>query len=799
MNCNCLKIIVFLYATVFVGSKVGLATEIQTISESADSFDWKPAIGMHIRHSGEDSIKIVGLQEGDWNYAQATLNLDSLKPGRRYILRGFLRVEEIEKDEYPPWLKIGMNDIAGKELSQQVTTPYDLSMLNVWQHFVCRFKLEKEISRAYLAVEKGTNCSNSITLYIKDVTIEQLHYGFVLSTEASEELAKLSESRPRLYLDKNDINRLKSSLYKPPYLRFWKAAKQKADRYVRENPPAKLPDSDGNIRPFGKKLPVLALAYLLTDDSEYLKATKKWMDALCSYPNWAQNNDLGPSHILRGMCVVYDWLYDYFSPAERERYRTKIARHVAILHELLENQNIWWARDYLHNHNYVDAGAIGIAGLALYGEKHEALDWIIAAETNFRKVLEVLPPDGAWYEGVGYWSYAMEALLRYFVAMEPIFGMERIKKHFFFRNATRFRLHMSTPGFEHIIPYSDSADFDWYGPGYILRKLAGLYSDSTAQWLANKIEEAREYKELFDWQSWLDLLWYDPNVKAQLPDSLPTWAHFSDLGLFVRRSDWSASGSLTFFKAGSPQGSQAEAMDLFVSGHAHPDQGTFLFWKDGDWVIGDDGYVLKKMTRNQNVLIFNDIGQLGEGGIWFDEKSEIKRFKGTAKIEKITSNERFSFVTANLSKIIHPKAGVKTWKRTISIYENYFIIVRDEVEMKNRGYISSFIHIENGNIYQDKCHFIYSRNRNDVNIVLHSKIDLKCEVLKGFRINNSEEEICVNAEVKNFKRNILFTIIVPGKKTSLRYEFLDRIIYNRMSLNIDDVCFVIDFERHEVN
>lgn len=499
-------------------------------------------------------------------------------------------------------------------------------------------------------------------------------------------------AHPRLYVDRDKLADIKDRLSSYPYSKFWENVRVDADKYTAENLPhtiAGLGESD--IRGLGKQLPVLAFVYLLTGDNRYLENIRRRMDAMSAYENWATNQDIGAAHLLFGMSVTYDWLFDSFTPDERQRYRARIYRQANIFYRLLADRKIWWARAHLQNHNHVNVMSLAVAGVALCNEAKEAAEWLNAAEDNFRRVLAILPADGAGYEGVNYWSYGMEALLRYFMATGKIYGLGAVQGSPYFRNAATYRLHMSLPGFKESADYGDSPRFEWHGPGYILRALAGLFEDGRAQWLAERIERARGPRARY---SWADLVWYNENIQPVPPDDLPIHAYFDSLGIFVSRTDWSDDASWFFFKAGPPQGREAAASKdgRRGLGHVHPDQGQFLVWAHGSWLINDDGYVLLKRTSNHNVLTFNGVGQSGEGRKWFN----ASQLRMPVRMLHSDMRKEFQYFEADLSSAYPPDAGLKKWIRTFIVWRGNRAIIRDEVELNGPGHVESFIHLEQG-------------------------------------------------------------------------------------------------------
>ena len=115
-----------------------------------------------------------------------------------------------------------------------------------------------------------------------------------------------------------------------------------------------------------------AFAYKMEGDPKYLKAAKVYMDAAVSYDVWGYsfnkpNTDLAAGHLLYGLGVGYDLLYNDLTPAERDRYRAKLATQGHLMY-------VYWKTKpgrtiaYSQNHTFIPMAGLGIAAYAVYGE-----------------------------------------------------------------------------------------------------------------------------------------------------------------------------------------------------------------------------------------------------------------------------------------------------------------------------------------------------------------------------------------------------------------------------------------------
>ncbi len=529
----------------------------------------------------------------------------------------------------------------------------------------------------------------------------------------------IKEDHPRMYLDSEFLKELKDSIEEEPYATFFSEMKQKADYYLDETPKTNEEFSlmyDGDIRKYGNMLPDLALTFLLTNDNKYLQASKKWMNALSEYDDWGTNEDLGASHILFGMSVAYDWLYNNFSDSERIRYRKKISVQVALLHDCLMEEETcntkWWANNFLQNHNHVNTLGIFSAGISIYEFDISADNYIQDSYENFANVLEALPPDGSYHEGVAYWSYAASSLIKYFALEEQIYTEKRYLSNPWFQNTSKFRLYASTPDFKSFIKFADSSEHDYYGPDYILYFLGDKFQDGHSQWLANKINQVSDNPDENSNSNCFTLIFYNHNVKPKSPEDLSLQVFFSDLGLYISRSNWNDDSLQLFFKAGPPIGYNAQQnYDYDIgSSHVHPDIGSFVVNGFGEKLVIDNGYSYKKLSKNHNLVLFNKSGQLGEGAVWFNY-SEFIAQRGKVKIISKKINNNCESFTIDLKRVYKKNNQINKYFRHIYFVNKELIIIIDEIETYFKQNIIWNLHTFNyGKTIVSEDEILYSNN-----------------------------------------------------------------------------------------
>ena len=63
-------------------------------------------------------------------------------------------------------------------------------------------------------------------------------------------------------------------------------------------------------------------------------------------------------------------------------------------------------------------------GLALFDEVDDAACWIGLPLDKLRRTMDVLGPDGASHEGVGYWEYGVEYMLKFMDPARSLLGVD---------------------------------------------------------------------------------------------------------------------------------------------------------------------------------------------------------------------------------------------------------------------------------------------------------------------------------------------------------------------------------------
>lgn len=689
--------------------------------EAAD-ISWRPRAdtvtierveGVGASADSKASLRVHGTSASGWNYAMSDSR--PMTPGQAYRLTVWMRVDSIGKTTPPPFVKCEFVPAeSGKDLGRANTMIYNIRALGTWQELIVEFRAPEGTATCWLALEKGGSIATEIDAFLDNIKLEEIDKPTQSDEYAldpmPETMTRLSGVHPRIYLTDEKIAYLREAV-KTTHAGLWEEILQQADAAVKSGAP-KYVEDDGHSgaeqlwqRGVGNTQPVLALAWVISQDTRYLDAAKEWALASCSYPTWGLGNmdghDLAAGHQLFGLGIVYDWCYEDLDAQTRATILDTIRRRGVQMAEYGAKRG-----SYLQNHLWVDACGLAIAA-ATYDEIEDAAGWLGIARGKFRTTMTALGPDGASHEGAPYWDYGAEYMLKFMMLARELLDEDMFDNDWW-RNTAYYRLYLALPRnswtrSNNVVDLADAPRNNWYGPDYILRCLAAEYRDGHAQWLAREIDVANVDSPS---ARWLNLLWYDPTVEATPPTDLPTLRHFADMDIVSARTDWSGDESLVVFKCGPCIGH--EAIDAFYydpgSGHSHPDANHFLIFGNGEWLIRDDGY-REKWTGHHNTLLIDGDGQFGEGAMWFRGIEQLS-VKAHPRIIRAESTPEMDIITGDATEVYPMTLGLTRYVRHLLFIKPGTVIVLDDIALDEPRNLELRFHPEQQEATQNGAAFL---------------------------------------------------------------------------------------------
>ena len=467
---------------------------------------------------------------------------------------------------------------------------------------------------------------------------------------------KLSEcvtaaGRPRLFFQEDGLERLREAI-ETTHREKWEKLKAAVDESLDEAPPEYEPPRVGGdptrpgtsndemlwLRQFGYKLPGMALVAVLDDDPKYFEQVRAWALKPAEYPVWGagifENTGLAAKHVLFGVSIAYDWLYERWSPEDRARLEAMLGERGRILYEAAEgiNDRGWWKDTWRQNHAWNGYQALGVTAIALAGVEPEAGVWLEKAVWGGQHIVAELPDEGAYEEGIPYWGYGMEALVRLITAVKP-YGVDFYSAPYF-RNTHLFRLYLAGPDIPSVANFGDGLTRDWHAMRTTMYRLASEYRDPTTQWLAENLPDRKD----LDATCW-GLLWYDPTVESELPPGQPLWHAFTETGFAGARTGWGDDAMTLHLRSGKAHVS-----------HSHLDVNNFLLNAGGEWLLRDYGYGKVGPGYFSKETIYFSTSTLSHNCLVIDEKDQRKEDDSVGVITEATERDGVVWFRSDATK-----------------------------------------------------------------------------------------------------------------------------------------------------
>jgi hypothetical protein len=282
------------------------------------------------------------------------------------------------------------------------------------------------------------------------------------------------------------------------------------------------------------------------------------------------------------------------------------------------------------------------------------------------------------------------------------------------KNTFDYRLYQTAPNWEENINFADVHDKRSSHSISAYYKIASEYNNGHAQWLGELVRTKFLFREAYQSkifpgilpEAFLELIWFNPEIKPQSPESLPLTKHFPDLGLVVMRSSWDTDATHLSFKS-SPAGGHKQwqlSWELDKKNdwktrsltHYHVDFNQFILVHNGASLVIDEGYNRTSKAEIHNLVTVDGTGCVGEK-IWDEgDLSDPVLFdlncKGIhnvwrdvpesaiAKVEAFSNDNGYSYVVGESSLMYYPEMELTRNARHIINSECGYFILLDELE-----------------------------------------------------------------------------------------------------------------------
>jgi hypothetical protein len=433
-----------------------------------------------------------------------------------------------------------------------------------------------------------------------------------------------------------------------------------------------------------------ALAWFVTGERKYSGAAARWMVAHCKEPVWGtgfrDNVDLQASWYLYHIAIAYDTLHGALSDDDRKAVREGLASHAKALYDSLAPEATKDGYRYDQNHTYIPAVALATGALALLDEEPAAGEWLKRAYAIMRRCRYVMGDDGYYYEGTGYWVYALPWHVRYADLIARATGEKALDLPIL-RENWRMALQLGLPGTPYFYDIGDvgkgagdgnRAALSFNQPG-IFWDLAGKLKSSESR-LVGDLLEARAPEQ--DYPA-CAFLWFDPSVAPARIEDIKPYHYFPDHGIVAWRSGWDANATCYLFRCGPPLGHAAAAKLKHLTdwtpncGHVHPDIGAFWMFAHGAYLATGTGYTANKFTKDHNTVTIDGVGQAIDGDYHNDRGYPYERLD-RCRIDRVFLCDQYGYVSGEFGPAYPAgKVGEVSLRRSLLMTAGWMLVVDD--------------------------------------------------------------------------------------------------------------------------
>jgi hypothetical protein len=372
-----------------------------------------------------------------------------------------------------------------------------------------------------------------------------------------------------------------------------------------------------NLSSDAGKANLLAFAYLISGDKKYADAARQWVDFVADFRIDYHLGDAahrgGPQEYsvvycyeqgLKDEAIAYDHIYDFLSPAERQKVLSHVEYHTeaAIYH--LKSRNIVSRFQQSHPqqcmHNTLTA-LLAVAGDSPEIDKMVA--WIVPQYMNR---IAWTSPDGGYSEGPTY-SHKISWILEGLAAMRSATGVNLFKRPEI-QNSGAFWLYCMDLNYwyQH---FGDNYSMYWpYASGadaFISGMMAAMTDDPYVKWYSQTIKTNPDHIP-FRYLS-------ENQLAAKPPIDIPQARAFLETGQLTAFDKFYDHGSNRVFFRSSKWGGHS---------HAHADSNAFVIHAGNEVMAADATYYTysgdtydrnwSNATNSKNSILINGQGQGGD-------------------------------------------------------------------------------------------------------------------------------------------------------------------------------------------
>ena len=426
----------------------------------------------------------------------------------------------------------------------------------------------------------------------------------------------------------------------------------------------------------------MAEGYVLFGEETYAVWARRRVASLLNIDTW-----IAPVH--RSMCPhcdhvvtnvgasigwAYDLLADTYTDAERDVLLTGLRRQLVEPYLAGRRDRAeWWARETCENNWRIMCN--GEAGFALCGfvdHFAEAREVIALGAEGVVEILDLVPSEGDWPEGVNYWFATLRMGLRLLAAIRRLTGGAiDLFEHRALKVTGDYPMMLTTPG-GRAYNFNDNDDTLAAASSEGLIMLAAAHG--RGDWMA--------IARRFGADTLTHLAFDDPAIASQ-PARCRS-ACFPSTGVATMRSEWGAGETFIGLKCGPSN-----------VGHSHLDAASFIIESGGAVLAGDEGYWpyahfigffdVQKLRWN-----FDGVATVGHNTLIVDGQQQTWGPDYPGRITAMENGGNWQFVSCDAGAT-YPGL-LNRFVRTVLLIGRDVVMVRDVIECVGERHVEWLLH-----------------------------------------------------------------------------------------------------------
>lgn len=510
-------------------------------------------------------------------------------------------------------------------------------------------------------------------------------------------------THPRLLANADDFATLRNEVQTDSYKSVWYADIQRRADDLLTQEPLTYVISNGRLLDVANtaltRMEILGMSWQITRNQKYANRLLQELDAISQFADWHPEHTLDAGTMAMAAAIGYDWGYDAMTAEQRTTLADRLynvglkTAHAAYYGTA--DFPTWWTNTETNWGGVVNAGFMNLAIAITEKDPDYAMDIVANAKRGMEATIYRISPDGAWYEGPGYWSYLFQSLSYEMAGYESAFGeTDDIVKFKGMDGFAQYQMYFSDPnGNVNNFHDSDEGPIGCFGMFYLAKQFnQPALMNYRASFIASQNQTPTVY----------DLLWYDVNAASSTDSgNLSLDRYYRETELVTMRQDWSSENALWVSAHGGS----------INTAHDHIDAGTFVMNLGGvRWAVDLAKEPYSYVPDNQNPAIKAGLNSYyfyrrkGEGHnvVVINPDSGLEMDQAySAKVVKSEFGAGRSYAVIDLSGVY--SKNVNSYLRGYLVSDGRSALtVRDEIDLKQaNSELYWFMHTEGQVVVED--------------------------------------------------------------------------------------------------